>query len=56
MIVGYVQGGCFEEVLACFSRMQKANVSPNKSTMVNFLSTCGHLGIIGVGKIDWFSG
>ena len=42
--IGYVQGGRFEEALACFSCMQKANVSPNKSTMVSVLSTCGHLG------------
>jgi len=51
MIVGYVQGGRFEEALACFSRMQTANVSPNKSTMVSVLSTCGHLGSLELGKL-----
>jgi len=51
MIVGYVQGGRFEEALACFSRMQTTNMSPNKSTIVSVLSTCGPLGSLELGKL-----
>nr|KYP51132.1 Pentatricopeptide repeat-containing protein At1g08070 family [Cajanus cajan] len=50
MIAGYVQTGNFQEALDCFTRMQEAHVSPNKSTMLSVLSACGHLGSLELGK------
>ena len=54
IIVGYVQGGCFEEALTCFSCIQEVNVSPSKSTIDSVLSTCGHLGSLGLEKLIGF--
>lgn len=50
MIAGYVQRDRFEEALNCFSEMQKANVSPNQSTLVTILSACAHSGSLELGK------
>ncbi|KAF7816414.1 pentatricopeptide repeat-containing protein [Senna tora] len=53
MIAGYVQSGLFEEAISCFSEMQKANVTPNQSTLVTLLSACAHSGSLELGK--WVS-
>ncbi|PON78429.1 DYW domain containing protein [Parasponia andersonii] len=50
VISGYGQSGQFEEALAFFQEMLKANVRPTDSTMVSVLSACAQSGSLELGN------
>ncbi|GAB4832888.1 hypothetical protein Ancab_006906 [Ancistrocladus abbreviatus] len=50
MIAGYGQSGRFEESLAFFQEMQRAEVTPNQSTLLSVLSACAQSASLELGN------
>ncbi|KAK6940860.1 Pentatricopeptide repeat [Dillenia turbinata] len=50
LMTGYVHGGCLEEVVNLYRRMQVELVKPDEITMVNVLSACAGLGALELGR------
>ncbi|PON65350.1 Mitogen-activated protein kinase kinase kinase [Trema orientale] len=50
IIGGFAMHGRAKDALHCFSRMQKAGVTPTDVTYIGLLSACSHGGLVGEGR------
>ncbi|KAI4321030.1 hypothetical protein MLD38_034453 [Melastoma candidum] len=50
MITGYSLGGAESDALACFSKMQRQEIQPDKITFLGVLAACTHGGLVQEGR------